>query len=131
MSDFSNQVSSIILTLIGANAGLLGIVLAGWAILISLMQGKFIKFMKDQGLFTEIVFLFTHSSILISIGLLSSILLSLFLKIDIIMVSKILFVLAIGFTIYGILSILFLLLSMKKYAFLRGEFLEVEDVYDN
>jgi len=126
--NFSDSVNTMILTLIGADAGLLGIVLAGYAIIISIAQGKFIKFLKDMEILNDIVFLFTHSSIMVGIGLISSIMLSLFIPINLLL-SKILFVFSIGFTIYGVLSIILLIVEMKKYAFLRGDFSDIEEKY--
>ena len=125
---FSSSVTGIILTLVGANAGLLGIVLAGYVIMISMMQGTFVKFLKDTKILNDIVFLFTHSSILIGIGLVSSILLALFLPVNLLF-AKILFVFSIEFTIYGIFSIILLLLYMKRPALLRGEFSDIEKKY--
>jgi len=125
---FTESVNAVTLTLIGADAGLLGIVLAGYAIMISMTQGKFLKFLKDTTVLNDIIFLFTHSSIIIGFGLIASILLSLFLPIHLLL-AKILFIFSAGFTIYGVLSIILLLFNLKQYAFLRGEFSDIENDY--
>jgi hypothetical protein len=91
-------------------------------------QGKFLKFLKDTTVLNDIIFLFTHSSIIIGFGLIASILLSLFLPIHL-GFAKILFIFSVGFTIYGVLTIILLLFNLKQYAFLRGEFSDIENDY--
>jgi hypothetical protein len=129
LGNFKSITESITLTLIGANAGLLGIVLAGFAIMISLMSGKFLDVIKEAGLYEDTVFLFTYDSLLIGIGLISSIFFSLIRPLDIVYqnieislcVSKIFFIFSIFFSLYGLFSVVFLLYHMRSLAMLRGE----------
>lgn len=124
LDNFPKVIEQIILAIIGGDAGLLGIVLAGYALIISMAQGPFIRFLVEQEIMNDIIFLFTHSSLMISIGLISSILLAMLIPLD--FFAKFLFTTTIFFTFYGILTIISLLFDMKKYAFLRGLFSKIE-----
>ena len=121
--NFKENANSISLTLIGADAGLLGIVLAGFAIMISLMHGDFKDILKEAGLYDDTVFLFCYDSLLIGIGLIFSIFFSLALPIDI-TISRWLFAGSIFFSTYGLFSVVWLLFHLKDLAMLKGEMTE-------
>lgn len=121
-NNFFQIAKDISLALIGANAGLLGVVIAGFAIIVSMMDKNFIVFLKKFELYEDTVFQFVIISGLVSVGLLSSIGLSLSLPFNHI-VSKIIFPIAVLSTLWGTLSIVLLLIVfLKDLAMLKGDF---------
>ena len=119
-NNFSDNIAPVTYALIGANAGLLGIVLAGFAIMIALMHGEYKDVLKEVGLFDDTVFLFCYDSLLLSLGLIFTIFLGLILPVNV-ELAKYIFISAIFFSLYGLFSVVFLLLLLKELAMLKGE----------
>lgn len=111
----------LILTLIGSNAGLLGIVLAGFSIFIAFIDEKFLLELRKAGFYEDTVFLFTYSALLISIGLISSMLFAFLYTFDDFMAAT-LFIGAIFFTFYGLLSVVFLFIQVKNISISKSRY---------
>ena len=125
--DFFEITGDITLSLIGADAALLGVVIAGFAISISMLDKNFLLFLRKFGLYNDLIFQFVFTSGIISIGLMASIGLSLSLPFKH-WISMILFVISILFTLWGIMSIVLLLVVfLKDLAVLKGNYSELPD----
>ncbi len=122
----SGENLSIILTLVGSNAGLMGIVLAGFSIFVAFMDKEFLPKLREAGLYSETIFMFTYSAILISIALISSILFSFVLYINF-NAAIITFVFTIFFTFYGLLSVVLLFIQVKNISIAKGRYVAGEE----
>lgn len=125
--DFFEMTKDITLALIGADAALLGVIIAGFAISVSMLDKNFLLFLKRFDLYNELIFQFVFTSGIISIGLMATIGLSLSLPFEH-WISMILFVISILFTLWGVLSIaLLLVVFLKDLAVLKGHYSELPD----
>ena len=113
--DFFINVGSIGTSLISANAGMLGVVIAGFSISIAIMDMEFLLFLDKFGLYREMIFQFVFTSVVVGIGLLFSIGLSLSLPFK----HQISFV----FFIFSILFTCFKKKLFKSLQFINSNFL--------
>ncbi|MCX9011208.1 MAG: hypothetical protein OIN66_08810 [Candidatus Methanoperedens sp.] len=126
-SDFFEIAGALSSSFIGADAALLGIVIAGFAIAVSMFDKKFLLFLDKFGIFEEMIFYFIFTTILLGFGLIASIILSISIPFDH-WVSKVLFPFSVLFTIWGILSVLLLLaVFLKDVAILKKDYSQLPD----
>lgn len=126
-SDFFDIANALSSSFISADAALLGIVIAGFAIAVSMFDKKFLLFLDKFGVFEEMIFYFTFTTILLGFGLMASIILSISIPFHH-WFSKVLFPFSVLFTIWGILSVLLLLVVfLKDVAILKKDYSELPD----
>lgn len=118
---FNDTCNTLLSYLIGVNAGLLGIILTGFSILIALMSKKFKDVLVLSGVYSEIVFLFTYSAFLVSLGLFFSIFTTFATTIGDFWGRYVLFPTSTFFSIYGLFSVILLLFHVRDVAMLNGE----------
>lgn len=115
----------LVLVLIGSNAGLLGIVLAGFSIFIAFMDEKFLPILRESKLYEESIFMFTYSAMLLSIALILTILFPISVNVYEFGASVI-FIFALFFTFYGLLSVVLLFIQVKNIAVAKGRYVAKE-----
>jgi hypothetical protein len=98
---------------------LITIVIAGFAIIVSFTDKKFIAFLKKAKVYENIIFQFEFDIYLIAIGILLSLLYKNFLNIEFV------YFLTIFFFIYSLLAVLCLISMISRYGLQKGEFEEL------
>lgn len=132
VQNFENVVSPIVTSFLTMDAALIGLVLSAFAITVTYMDNDFGEILKKAKLWDDAVFLFVYDICLIIAGLIFSVffIVTSSVKAEFLSLSwsigfmdKTFFALSVFFSVYGLLSIVYLVYYMKDLALLKGEFI--------
>jgi len=121
-------ISDIIPLLISISGALIGLTLAGFAIVVSFADVEFIKILQKAGIYKRILFLFWYTTLLTAISLISNIFTFIMGKIGNDIASKVGMYISVFLFLYAILAVMNIFGTVMRYGLYRGEFITREKI---
>lgn len=109
-------------------SGMIAIVIASLAIMVSMSDNEFISLLKEDTIYDELLFIFWYSSILAGISIFVDIIATIFINVSSeFMSSVLLFFFSTLFTSYAVFAVILTIGTIMRYGLYRAEFIKIQN----